>query len=415
MFPYTQERNTPMSDASTTCSEDRTDPHDQELAVQQRMSKIRRKLLVLSGKGGVGKSTVAVNLATSLARSGKKVGLLDVDLHGPSIPGLLGLSDARLSTSPHGSILPIQLAENLSVVSVGMMLDNPSDAVVWRGPMKYSMIQQFLKDIEWGALDVLIIDAPPGTGDEPLAVAQLVGANASAVIVTTPQDTAISDVRRSVSFCAMLDLHVAGIIENMSGLTCPHCQQQIDLFKTGGGKDLAEEMHVPFLGSIPIDPSIVTHGDNGRPFIVMTEDSPAATALSAMVEPILSEPNSHAPKPTTEAPTMRIAIPTADGKLCMHFGHCEAFAMIDVNPTAQTIVSTEYLTPPPHEPGVLPRWLHEQGATVIVAGGMGQRAQSLFGEQGIEVVVGAIVDKPERIVASYLNGTLETGENACDH
>ena len=391
----------------------------EELELATRMEQIGRKILVLSGKGGVGKSTVAVNLAMSLAQAGKKVGLLDVDLHGPSVPKILGLDGQRLGPDATGGIAPIRVNGNLSVVSVGLLLDSVTDAVIWRGPMKYNVIRQFLKDVEWGPLDYLVIDSPPGTGDEPLAVAQLVGKGAWAVVVTTPQDVAISDVRRSVSFCNTLNLRVAGIVENMSGLVCPHCGQQVDLFKVGGGEKLATEMNVPFLGRIPLDPRIVASGDSGKPFVESVADSPAARAFAAAVKPILNHTNENESlyqiREREEASKTKIAIPTADGRLCMHFGHCEQFALVEVDNAAKTITGTTYLTPPAHEPGVLPRWLHEEGANVIIAGGMGQRAQDLFSQNGITVVVGAPGETPEKVASAYLASTLEVGQNACDH
>jgi len=263
-------------------------PQAEDTRLQRRMAGIGRKLLVLSGKGGVGKSTVAANLALALGRAGKNVGLLDVDLHGPSIPKILGLDDRRLRPEAGGGIVPVRVGENVFVVSLGFLLDSAADAVIWRGPMKYNVIRQFLQDVSWGSLDYLVIDSPPGTGDEPLSVAQMVGRDAWAVIVTTPQDLAVADVRRSVTFCRKLGLHVAGVIENMSGLACPHCGKPIDVFKTGGGEKLAVEMGVTFLGRVPLDPRIVTAGDDGRPFIQTGIDSPAARAFAAAIEPILN-------------------------------------------------------------------------------------------------------------------------------
>ena len=255
--------------------------------LERRMCQIGMKLLVMSGKGGVGKSTVAANLAASLALMGKSVGLLDVDIHGPSIPKLMGLENERLVT--HGQeIVPIEIGPNLKVMSIGFLLESPTDAVIWRGPMKYGIIQQFLKDVEWGQLDYLVIDAPPGTGDEPLSVAQLVGQPAGAILVTTPQDLAVADVRRSVSFCEKVSLPVVGIIENMSGLVCPHCHEMIPLFKTGGGEALAHEMNVPFLGSIPIDPEIVECGDNGTPYAHHFAERMAANKFAAIVGRIMA-------------------------------------------------------------------------------------------------------------------------------
>jgi Mrp family chromosome partitioning ATPase len=255
--------------------------------LEKRMCRIGMKLLVMSGKGGVGNSTVAANLAISLALKGKTVGLLDVDIHGPSIPKLMGLEDERLVA--HGNeLVPIEIGGNLKVMSIAFLLSSPKDAVIWRGPMKYGVIRQFLKDVEWGSLDYLVIDAPPGTGDEPLSVAQLIGQPAGAVLVTTPQELAIADVRRSVSFCEQLKLPVMGIVENMSGLVCPHCQGEIPLFKSGGGESLAKEMAVPFLGRIPIDPQIVQCGDAGDPYIHRFAESTAAKAMAAIVDRIVA-------------------------------------------------------------------------------------------------------------------------------
>jgi Mrp family chromosome partitioning ATPase/predicted Fe-Mo cluster-binding NifX family protein len=390
----------------------------EQIELQTRMERIGRKILVLSGKGGVGKSTVAVNLAILLAQAGKKVGLLDVDLHGPSIPRILGLDGRRLGPDAAGDISPIQVSENLCVVSVGLLLDSARDAVIWRGPLKYNVIRQFLKDVAWGRLDYLVIDSPPGTGDEPLAVAQSVGKGAWAVVVTTPQDIAIADVRRSVSFCMTLGLRVAGIIENMSGLVCPHCGRQVEVFKVGGGEKLAAEMGVPFLGRVPLDPQIVLSGDAGRPFVQSFADSQAAKAFARAIEPILHHTGEGGPparSTSEETRKMKIAIPVADGRLCMHFGHCEQFALVEVDDGSKTITSTRYLTPPPHEPGALPRWLHEQGVHVIIAAGMGQRAQGLFSQNGIQVVVGAPAEKPQDVISAYLAGTLKAGQNVCDH
>ncbi len=274
-------------------------------ALARRMCQIGYKFLVMSGKGGVGKSTVSANLAIALSLAGKRVGLLDVDIHGPSIPKLLGLDDSQVVTHEH-ELVPLEIGENLKVMSIAFFLPSRRDAVIWRGPMKYGAIRQFLKDVAWGPLDYLVIDAPPGTGDEPLSVAQMVGQPAGAILVTTPQDLAVADVRRSVSFCEKVSLPVVGIVENMSGLVCPHCGGKINLFKTGGGEALAREMNIPLLGQIPIDPEIVNCGDGGIPYIHRFAGSPAAQAFTAVVERILSisqaaSTSSHSFSPTGDS------------------------------------------------------------------------------------------------------------------
>ena len=260
---------------------------DMDVRLREHLARIRHKLIVLSGKGGVGKSTVAVNLAVALAERGLQVGLLDIDLHGPSVPKMLHLEGARIPSDGDG-ILPVEFTLNLKVMSIGFFLPSDHQAVIWRGPLKHSTIKQLLADVQWGDLDFLVVDAPPGTGDEPLTVLQLLGTVDGAVVVTTPQQLSITDVRRSVAFCRELHCPVLGVIENMSGLVCPHCGNTIEVFAKGGGEALAREEGVPFLGAIPIDPSIVTSGDTGRPFMAAYGSSAAADAFRAAVLPLLA-------------------------------------------------------------------------------------------------------------------------------
>jgi ATP-binding protein involved in chromosome partitioning len=256
-----------------------------EELLRTRMQEVRCKLIVLSGKGGVGKSTVAANLAFSLAREGRAVGLLDVDIHGPSIPLLTGLEGHSLH-SEADQILPVRASDHLWVMSIGFLLSRKEDAVIWRGPLKYNVIRQFLGDVNWGSLDYLVIDCPPGTGDEPLSVVQLAGSPAWAVVVTTPQQVALSDVRRCITFCEKTSLPVAGILENMSGYVCPQCGFEVDLFGRGGGEKLAREMNVPYLGRIPVDPAIVASGDRGMTFVGGAGESRAAKAFLEVVRKI---------------------------------------------------------------------------------------------------------------------------------
>jgi Mrp family chromosome partitioning ATPase/predicted Fe-Mo cluster-binding NifX family protein len=405
------------------------DDFENRRRLAERLCRIEHKIVVISGKGGVGKSTVAVNLAVSLMLSGNRVGLLDVDIHGPSVPTMLGLEGHNVR-GENRELLPVEM-ENLKVLSIGFFLRSQDDAVIWRGPMKMTAIRQFLTDAAWGDLDYLIIDSPPGTGDEPLSVFQLMGDVDGALVVTTPQRVAAVDVRKSISFCHQLKVPVIGVVENMSGFVCPKCGEVTPIFRQGGGEMTAHDMGVPYLGSIPMDPLIAEACDSGRAFIRHYATSPTA---SIMREIIASVETGRKPADTPddiretaasgtdeknqyhkEDASMRIAIPLADGRLCLHFGHCERFALVDVDTETKTITSREDLKPPQHEPGVLPRWLAEKGANIIIAGGMGQRAQSLFTENGIRVLVGAPSSTPEELAESFLAGTIELGENTCDH
>jgi Mrp family chromosome partitioning ATPase len=258
---------------------------EEEVKISKALARIKNRILVFSGKGGVGKSTVAANLALAFSLQGKKVGALDVDIHGPNLAKMLGVEGKKMDVSAEG-ITPVQVNQNLKLVSMSFLIRDPDLPVIWRGPMKMKVIQQFLGDVDWGDLDWLIIDSPPGTGDEPLSVAQLIPAT-GAVIVTTPQEVSVLDSRKAVVFAMKLNLKVLGIIENMSGLTCPHCGHRIDLFKVGGGELAAAEMGVPFLGRIPIDPQIVVSGDEGKPFAGIQKDSEAFTAFSAIADKIM--------------------------------------------------------------------------------------------------------------------------------
>ncbi|GAB6036115.1 hypothetical protein JCM15519_06740 [Fundidesulfovibrio butyratiphilus] len=247
---------------------------------------IRHKIVVLSGKGGVGKSTVSANLAVGLSLEGKQTGLLDVDIHGPSIPRIMGLEEAKPKTTDK-AILPVEWSWNLKVVSMGFFLPGPGVPVIWRGPVKGGVIKQFLEDVDWGPLDYLVVDCPPGTGDEPLSVMQFLGQDALALIVTTPQQVAVDDVRRSVSFCRELGNPILGIVENFSGFTCPNCNTVHDIFRSGGGERLAEETGVPFLGRIPLEPGVAEEADHGQAALAVKGTTPAALAFKNVVSKVL--------------------------------------------------------------------------------------------------------------------------------
>lgn len=250
-----------------------------------RLCRIEHKVAVMSGKGGVGKSTMAVNLAASLSMAGKRVGLLDIDVHGPSIPTMLGLENEMVNGCEEG-LLPVQM-KGLKVMSLGFLIKNPDEAVIWRGPMKMGVIKQFLKDVVWGDLDYLIIDSPPGTGDEPLSICQLIGEMDGAVIVTTPQKVAAMDVRKSITFCRHLKVPVLGVIENMSGFACPKCGEVTSILRSGGGRRIAEDMAVPFLGAIPMDPQIAEACDTGRAFVEHFAQTLTAGILREVLKPLL--------------------------------------------------------------------------------------------------------------------------------
>ncbi|MHC1790337.1 P-loop NTPase [Solidesulfovibrio sp.] len=239
-------------------------------------------IVVLSGKGGVGKSTVSANLAAGLAMEGLRTGLLDVDVHGPSIPRLLKLTGHRPDMSERG-MLPVEWHWNLGVMSIGFLLPGKDDAVIWRGPAKSGVIAQLAEQVDWGIRDVLVVDCPPGTGDEPLSVLQIFGPKAMALIVTSPQDVAVDDVRRSITFCRQLGNPILGIVENLSGFVCPDCGSVHQIFSTGGGERLAEEALVPFLGRIPIDPEVARSGDDGDVYLAVAGQSPAARAFKSVI------------------------------------------------------------------------------------------------------------------------------------
>ena len=260
-----------------------------ELMLADSLTRIENILMVLSGKGGVGKSTVAVNLAAALAAADRDVGLLDIDIHGPSVPTLLKLEGTVSTGRSERGMIPVTYNEKLKVMSIEFIVgDQSNEAVIWRGPMKHAMIRQFIAEVDWGQLDYLVVDAPPGTGDEPLSICQLAPPRSMAVIVTTPQQVALKDVRKSIHFCKTLEMPIFGIIENMSGFVCSNCGTQHELFKSGGGEKLARETGFKFLGQIPIDPRLVVSSDEGKPFVLEYPTSPTAKAFDEIIRPILA-------------------------------------------------------------------------------------------------------------------------------
>jgi ATP-binding protein involved in chromosome partitioning len=261
----------------------------EDLMLADSLMRIENTIMILSGKGGVGKNAVAVNIAAALAASDQQVGLLDIDIHGPSVPTLLKLEGSFVFATSERGMVPIRYNDNLKVMSIEFVArEQAQEAVIWRGPMKHQMIKQFIGEVHWGDLDFLIIDAPPGTGDEPLSICQMAPPRSQAVIVTTPQRVALKDVRKSIRFCKMLEMPVFGIIENMSSFICPTCGTEHQLFKSGGGEQLARETGFRFLGRIPFDTRVVTSSDEGTPFVLQYPGSPAERAFDQIVSSILA-------------------------------------------------------------------------------------------------------------------------------
>jgi ATP-binding protein involved in chromosome partitioning len=257
---------------------------EQRKLLRTRMNKIKHKIAVISGKGGVGKSTVTVNLAAAFALHGNHVGLLDADIHGPSVPRLLGLTGQQLKVGPPGAF-PVTGPLGMKVVSIDFFLQEGLPTI-WRGPLKMTAIRQFLSDIVWGELDILFIDLPPGTGDEPLSVAQLLPEMDGVIIVTMPSELSRVVVKKAITFAQRLGMPIIGVVENMSGFVCPKCGAKIDIFQSGGGRKLAEEAGVSFLGSIPIDPKVSMSSDKGSPFVIDDAGSPAVKAFTEIVNSV---------------------------------------------------------------------------------------------------------------------------------
>lgn len=247
--------------------------------IRHNLSRIRNIVMVMSGKGGVGKSTVSTNLAWQLAASGKNVGIMDIDIHGPNIPKMLGI-DRQVLEGTEEAIAPVRVTDNLHAASIGLAGYSEDQALIWRGPIKVGLIRQFLGDVTWGELDFLIIDTPPGTGDETLTVAQLVPTMAGTVIVTSPQAVSVLDSRKSIDFAKKLNIPILGLVENMSGFVCPHCGEITEIFSKGGGEQAAAETEIPFLGRVPLEAGVVESGDSGLPVSGRLPDSAAARALA---------------------------------------------------------------------------------------------------------------------------------------
>jgi len=370
----------------------------QDKRVREQLSKIKHKIMVMSGKGGVGKSTIAVNLAVGLSLQDFMVGLLDVDLHGPSIPKMLGARDLKLTRRPDGKLGAIKYSPNLKFLSIEPLLPSEDSAVIWRGPIKISAIKQFIGDIDWGELDYLVIDAPPGTGDEPLTIAKTIP-DAYALIVTTPQEVSLIDVKKSIRFCQKVKLRILGIVENMSGFICPHCGKPIDLFKRGGGQKLAEEMGVRFLGRIPVDPRIVDTGDAGRPLVGRYPESITAKAFEELIRNVVSA-TEEMRRDVLEEVFMRIAIPVSTPtKIEKDVDKAVLFALYDVE-KGKILVKDVVRKPDDQD---LNEFLKEQAATHIVLFKPTPEMAERFNMLGIKVLA---TDEekasPDELVKEYI-------------
>jgi Mrp family chromosome partitioning ATPase len=254
---------------------------EDETRLRDTLAGIKHVVIVMSGKGGVGKSTVSANLAQSLSQKGLSVGLMDIDITGPNIPKMFRIEDEKLDVR-NGKLVPIGVPPSLKIMSMAFLLPEKDAAIMWRGPVKMSAVKQFIEDVEWGDLDYLVVDMPPGTGDEALSIVQLIPKADGVVIVTTPQDVALLDSRKSVTFAAQTNVPIIGIIENMSGFICPHCGERIDIFKSGGGEAAAKSLNIQFLGRVPLEPAVVLSGDSGIPIVAFDSDSESAKAFKSI-------------------------------------------------------------------------------------------------------------------------------------
>ncbi len=367
---------------------------EEEKALCRTLAQIRHKILVMSGKGGVGKSSVAVSLALALARAGHKVGLMDVDIHGPNVLRMLGLKEPFDLTSAQ-FIMPPELFHNLKVISVEAVMRDREIAVIWRGPMKHQLIRQFLTEVQWGFLDYLVIDAPPGTGDEPMSVAQTIP-EAKAIIVTTPQEISLADVRKSINFCQKINLGVLGIVENMSGYSCPHCGQDLPLFRKGGGEKTAQAFNIPFLASLPFDPQVVEAADQGQLADLNEEKSPFFAALRPMVAYLTKV---LPPQPAREPGELRIAVPVDNGKVAPAPTKAPEIALFTVKNGA--IVNKEIMPRPELDPVNFPIWLENLGVSHL-AGDLNAAATALLKRKGIEVITPGPDQTPEQVVEGFL-------------
>ena len=383
---------------------------------------IRRVIAVVSGKGGVGKSMVTSLLATAMQHSGSKVGVLDADITGPSIPKLFGVQDQRPVPTEAG-LLPVVSKQGMQVMSINVLLDDAESPVVWRGPILANTVKQFWTDVIWGDLDFMFLDMPPGTGDVPLTVFQSIPLD-GIVIVTSPQDLVSMIVKKAVNMAKKMDIPIIGIVENMSHVICPDCGETIKIFGDSVTEELALEWGIPFLGSLPIDPRLTELSDKGqiesaaidyldKAIMAMKEIPAKGESATDTIAPTHETAPAIKQGSTQEVTVKKLAIAAGGHSVCEHFGHCEGFNIYTTQNGA--IIAQDFLANPGHKPGLLPNLLNDQGVHVVIAGGMGAGAIDIFNEKGIDVITGAR-GMVEQTIATYLDGKLlSTGSVCHDH
>ncbi len=266
---------------------------EEETRRLRTLENIKHVIIVISGKGGVGKSTVSANIAETLSMQGYQTGIMDVDITGPNIPKMFHVEDEKLSVDDNRLLVPVDVPPSLKLVSMAFLLPSKDSALTWRGPVRSSAVQQFIEDVNWGPLDYLIIDMPPGTGDEALSIIQLIPKADGTVIVTTPQEVSLLDARKTVTFSSIANIPIIGIVENMSGFVCPHCGEVTNIFKSGGGEDAANQLGIQFLGRIPLEAGVVNSGDKGMPVVIAEPDSASAKAFKSVVSKIVDTIENH--------------------------------------------------------------------------------------------------------------------------
>ena len=381
------------------------DIKEQEIMVRESLKKIKNKIMVMSGKGGVGKSTVAVCLAIDLSGRGYKTGILDVDIHGPSVPRMLGIS-GFLDVSPSQLLIPKTITVNLSAVSIEYLLADKDQAVIWRGPLKHSAIAQFIGQVAWGELDYLIIDSPPGTGDEPLSVAQLIP-DAKGIIVTQPQEISLADVRKCITFCRQIEMEPIGIIENMSGIICPHCGKKFYIFKSGGGERTASATGIPFLGTLSFDPAVVEAADEGRLLIYMSDEKrPYNQDFKKITDNMIKRIEETKVEPVSleeirKSKWIKIAVPLSKEKVAALYDadRIVIYEVVDGD--------IRYLNTVKQEGHIMPSDIKNFQVNLIIVKDIKDKARYVLDKDRIGVVSNVPDLPPEKLIKEFLAGGLK--------